>query len=57
MKGHVLQAGYVLTKNLSLLSTAWITKPVDDVPGLNYEHRRTLAGRHDREVLRLFVDR
>jgi len=30
VKGHVLQAGYVLTKNLSLLSTAWITKPVDD---------------------------
>src|SRR5262245_26556408 len=30
VKGHVLQAGYVLTKNLSLLSTAWITEPVDD---------------------------
>ena len=35
VKGNVLQAGYVLTKNLSLLSTAWITKPVDDVPGIN----------------------
>ena len=35
VKGHNLQAGYVLTKNLSLLSTAWITKPVDNVPGLN----------------------
>jgi len=35
VKGNILQAGYVLTKNLSLLSTAWITKPVDDVPGLN----------------------
>ena len=35
VKGNILQAGYTLTKNLSLLSTAWITKPVDDVPGLN----------------------
>jgi Putative porin len=35
VKGNVLQAGYVLTKNFSLLSTAWITKPVDNVPGLN----------------------
>src|SRR5262249_24072956 len=35
VKGNVLQAGYVLTKHLSLLSTAWITEPVDDVPGLN----------------------
>src|SRR5262245_6935746 len=35
VKGNTVQAGYVLTKNLSLLSTAYITKPVDDVPGLN----------------------
>jgi hypothetical protein len=34
-KGNTLQAGYVLTRNLSLLSTAYITKPVDDVPGVN----------------------
>ena len=35
VKGNVLQAGYVLTKNLSLLSTATITKPVDNVSGVN----------------------
>ena len=35
VKANILQAGYVLTKNLSLLSTAWISKPVQDVPGLN----------------------
>ena len=35
VKGNILQAGYVLTRNLSLLSTATITEPVDDVPGLN----------------------
>jgi len=35
VKGNTVQAGYVLTRNLSLLSTAYITEPVDDVPGLN----------------------
>ncbi len=35
VKGNIIQAGYTLTKNLSLLSTAYITKPVDDVPGIN----------------------
>jgi hypothetical protein len=35
LKGNIIQAGYTLTRNLSLLSTAYITKPVDDVPGLN----------------------
>jgi Putative porin len=35
VKANMLQAGYVLTKNLSLLSTAWISKPVQNVPGLN----------------------
>jgi hypothetical protein len=35
LKGNIIQAGYTLTKNLSLLSTAYITKPVDEVPGLN----------------------
>jgi hypothetical protein len=34
-KAHTLQAGYVLTKHLSLLSTAWIDKPVDNVSGRN----------------------
>jgi hypothetical protein len=34
-KAHILQTGVVLTRNLSLLSTAWIDKPVDDVPGRN----------------------
>ena len=34
-KAHILQAGYVVQKNLSLLSTAWIDKPVDDVAGRN----------------------
>jgi Putative porin len=34
-KAHILQAGYVVWKNLSLLSTAWIDKPVDDVAGRN----------------------
>jgi hypothetical protein len=32
-KAHILQAGYILTKNLSLLSTAWIDKPIDNVSG------------------------
>lgn len=32
-KGHILQTGYTLTKNLSFLSTAWITKPVKNVSG------------------------
>ncbi len=34
-KAHILQAGYVLSKYLSLLSTTWIDKPVDDVAGRN----------------------
>ncbi len=34
-KAHILQTGYVLTKYLSLLSTVWIDKPVDNVPGRN----------------------
>jgi Putative porin len=34
-KAHILQTGYTLTKNLSLLSTAWIDEPVDDVSGRN----------------------
>ena len=34
-KANILQVSYVLTKNFSLLSTAWIDKPVQDVPGLN----------------------
>jgi Putative porin len=34
-KANMLQAGYVLTKNFSLLSTAWIDKPVVNVPGRN----------------------
>ena len=35
VKANILQLGYVVTKNLSLLSTAWISEPVKDVPGLN----------------------
>jgi putative porin len=35
VKANILQAGYVLTRNLSLLSTAWISEPVQNVPGLN----------------------
>ncbi len=35
VEANVLQAGYVLTKNLSLLSTAYITEPIDHVPGVN----------------------
>jgi hypothetical protein len=34
-KANILQAGYVLTKHLSLLSTAWIDKPIENVPGRN----------------------
>ena len=34
-KAHILQTGYVLMKYLSLLSTAWIDKPVDNVSGRN----------------------
>jgi hypothetical protein len=34
-KAHILQTGYTLTKNLSLLSTAYIDQPVDDVSGRN----------------------
>jgi hypothetical protein len=34
-KAHILQAGYVLSKNLSLLSTAWIDKPIENVSGRN----------------------
>ncbi len=34
-KGHVIQAGYVVLKNLSLLSTLYIDKPIDSVPGRN----------------------
>ena len=34
-KAHILQTGYVLMKYLSLLSTVWIDKPVDNVPGRN----------------------
>ena len=34
-KAHILQTGVVVMKNFSLLSTAWIDKPVDDVPGRN----------------------
>ncbi len=48
VKGHILQAGYVLTKNLSLLSTAWITEPVDDVPGHQTRTPPPLAGGRDR---------
>lgn len=32
-KGHILQTGYTLTKNLSFVSTAFITKPIDNVSG------------------------
>jgi hypothetical protein len=34
-KGHVLQLGYVLTRNLSTLSTAYIVEPLRDVAGRN----------------------
>jgi Putative porin len=34
-KANILQAGYVFTKNFSLLSTAWIDKPVVNVPSRN----------------------
>jgi Putative porin len=34
-KANILQAGYVLTKHLSLLSTAWIDKPINNVSGRN----------------------
>jgi len=32
-EGHILQTGYTLTKNLSFVSTAWITEPVNNVSG------------------------
>ena len=32
-KAHVLQVGYVLNKYVSVQSTAWIAKPVDNVSG------------------------
>ncbi len=34
-EGHILKASYVLIKNLSLVSTAWITEPINDVSGRN----------------------
>jgi hypothetical protein len=34
-KANILQAGYVVTKNFSLLSTAWIDKAVVNVPARN----------------------
>jgi hypothetical protein len=34
-KAHILQAGYIISKHLSLLSTAWIDKPVSNVAGRN----------------------
>ncbi|MGH7899387.1 MAG: putative porin [Candidatus Binatia bacterium] len=36
-KAHILQLGYVLWKNLSLVSTAWIDKPIDNVSGRSEE--------------------
>jgi hypothetical protein len=36
-KAHILQAGLVLNKYLSLVSTAWIDKPIDEVEGRNPE--------------------
>lgn len=36
-KAHILQAGYVLSKHLSLLSTAYIDKPVENVSGRSAE--------------------
>jgi hypothetical protein len=36
-EGHILQVTYVLLKNLSFVSTAWITEPIDDVSGRNPE--------------------
>lgn len=34
-QGYILQATYVALKNVSLVSTAWITEPVKDVSGRN----------------------
>jgi hypothetical protein len=34
-QAHIVQLGYVLLKNLSILSTAYFDKPVDAVPGRN----------------------
>jgi len=36
-KAHILQIGYVLFKNLSLMSTAWIDKPINEVSGRSKE--------------------
>jgi hypothetical protein len=36
-EGHILRVGYVLLKNLSLSSTAYITEPIDGVEGRNGE--------------------
>jgi hypothetical protein len=36
-EGHILRVAYVLLKNLSLVSTAWIVEPIDNVPGRNPE--------------------
>jgi hypothetical protein len=34
-KAHILRASYVLLKNLSVVSTAWIDKPINEVSGRN----------------------
>ena len=36
-KAHILQAGVVLNKYVTLLSTAWIDKPIRNVSGRNPE--------------------
>jgi len=36
-KAHILQAGVVVMKNLSLISTAWIDKPINNVSGRSSE--------------------
>ena len=32
-KAHILQAGFVVWKNLSLVSTCWFDKPINNVSG------------------------
>jgi hypothetical protein len=44
-KAHILQAGFVLPKNFSLLSTRWIDEPVDDVSGPRSSRAEKRLGR------------
>ena len=36
-KAHILNTGYVINKYLTLSSTVWIDKPINEVPGRSAE--------------------